>query len=475
MKSKVFRLLQIPLLLALVFGTQIPAQAQDQTPPSGPIYIIQPGDSLSSIAGRFNVSLGDLMSINGISDANNISAGARLVIPGLEGVNGVLSTVIIGYGETLQSVSRRNQIPEPMLRKLNHITSPVEMYAGVSLIVPQREDFTPLSNRISIQPGQSLLESAILENSDPWTVATLNGLPGTWSPLNGEVYYAPGAAAEGAPQPNGMPTAFIDVKVAPLPLIQGDTTVINIQTEPGVSLSGILVDKPLAFLPLDGENRFVALQGVHAMLEPGVYPLVVEATLGNGQKQSFEQMVVIQTGNYPEDPLLVVPPETIDQASSDAELQQIESIIKNITPTRYWQGVFKSPAYFPDCFTSRYGNRRTYQGEGTDLQFTSFHTGLDFCGGEGLPIAAPADGVVIFAGPLTIRGNATLIDHGWGVYSGFWHQSEISVQVGQNIKAGDVIGKVGETGRVTGAHLHWEVWANGVQVNPFRWLEKAFP
>ena len=148
------------------------------------------------------------------------------------------------------------------------------------------------------------------------------------------------------------------------------------------------------------------------------------------------------------------------------------------TPTKYWVGDFISPAIAyaeSTYFTSRYGNRRTYIGEGTGLTITGFHTGLDFGGGDGLPITAPAGGVVVFAGPWTVRGNATIIDHGWGVYSGFWHQSAIQVQVGQKVKLGDVIGLVGGTGRVTGAHLHWELWVNGIQVDPLDWLNQTYP
>lgn len=478
MNRKFFQFIQISLLVGFLFSQAAPGAvfAQEQNPPTGPIYIIQPGDNLSAIAARFNVPLADLMKANNMANANNISAGARLIIPGLEGLTGILTTQVIGYGETLQNVSRRNQIPEHLLRRLNHITSPVEMYAGVSLIVPEREGFTPLSNRVGLEPGQTLLESAILENTDPWTITSMNNLAGTWAPLPGEILYAPGTPVEGAPEPNGMPSAFIDVTVNPLPLIQGDTTVIKATTQPGVVLSGSLVDKPLQFFSAEGDNTFIALQGVHAMLDPGVYPLIIEAAFANGEKQSFEQMVVIETGYYPNDPVLVVPAETIDQNTSDTETGDIIKITANATPTRYWQTGFSSPAYFSDCFTSRYGNRRLYQAkEDSSITFTSFHTGQDFCGGEGLPITAPAPGVVVFAGPLTVRGNATIIDHGWGVYSGFWHQSKINVVVGQTVQTGDVIGEVGGTGRVTGAHLHWEIWVNGIQVNPIRWLERAFP
>jgi murein DD-endopeptidase MepM/ murein hydrolase activator NlpD len=185
-------------------------------------------------------------------------------------------------------------------------------------------------------------------------------------------------------------------------------------------------------------------------------------------------MVLVRSGEYgSEEPY--VPPETIDPAVTGPENQTVLSIVSPATPTAYWKGTFASPAVYPDEFTSLFGTHRIYHGLGTDLVVEGFHTGLDFAGGEGLQIFAPAPGKVVFAAPLTVRGNATIIDHGWGVYSGFWHQSQIFVNVGDLVETGQVIGLVGGTGRATGAHLHWEVWVNVVQVDPLDWLNRAFP
>lgn len=460
------------ILLLLMPSSQV--QAQTSTPPDGPVYIIQAGDSLLSIASRFGVSLDDLMSANNITDPNNISSGAQVLIPGLQGISGVLVTQTIGYGDTLKSLSRQYQINEDYLRKLNHITSPAELYAGVGLILPQQENFTPLSSSIVLTKDESLLEAAVRENSNPWVISQVNGLAGTWDGKPGEVIYNPTGSAPEKTVASGLPSAFLKVNVSPLPMTQGGTSSIVVLTSPGVILGGTLVDKTLHFFAID-DGSFSALQGVHAMLNPGPYPLILEATLPDGTKQRFEQMVIIQSGNYPNDPLLVVDPQTIDPLVTEPELEQLKNLTMPATPTRYWNGQFQSPSYFNDCFTSRYGNRRTYIGSGTENTVDSFHSGLDFCGGVGLPISAPADGIVVFAGPLTVRGNATIIDHGWGVYSGVWHQSEILVQVGQVVKKGDVIGKVGGTGRVTGAHLHWEIWVDGIQVNPMDWLNNTYP
>ena len=83
--------------------------------------------------------------------------------------------------------------------------------------------------------------------------------------------------------------------------------------------------------------------------------------------------------------------------------------------------------------------------------------------------------MVVLTEPLTVRGNATIIDHGWGVYSGFWHQSEILVQVGDVVQAGQLIGQIGGAGLTTGPHLHWELFVGGVQADPLQWTRQSFP
>jgi murein DD-endopeptidase MepM/ murein hydrolase activator NlpD len=123
-------------------------------------------------------------------------------------------------------------------------------------------------------------------------------------------------------------------------------------------------------------------------------------------------------------------------------------------------------------FMSTFGNRRSYNGS----DYTYFHSGLDF--GvylNSLNIYAAEAGVVAYTGNLTVRGNATFIDHGQGIFSGYFHQSEILVNVGDHVEKGQLIGKIGATARVTGPHLHWEMWANGVQVNPVDWVLNIYP
>lgn len=456
------------VLLFIIIFSSIAQPVSAQT--TGPVYIVQPGDTLSYVAARFNVTLDELLAANPGVDPNFLSQGQQIVIPGLEGVTGVLETEVISFGDTLRSLSRRTQVSDEQLKKLNRLVSPTELYVGISLIIPRQEGRNFLSTRMSAVAGETLLELAVKQNSDPWTLASINKTGSTWNTIPNDVLYSPTAGSGG--NATGLPSAFLSAGIQPLPMVQGGTEVIRVQTQNNIPASGSLVDMPLHFFPLNNEQ--VALQGVHALLEPGVYPLKVEATLPDGSNQSFEQMVLVTSGNYYSEELYV-PPETIDQTVTEPENQNILAITNPSTPAKSWNGVFSSPAVYPDEYTSRYGTRRTYYGTGTELTIQGFHTGLDFAGGEGLQIFAPAPGKVVFAAPLTVRGNATIIDHGWGVYSGFWHQSRILVNVGDMVEQGQVIGLVGGTGRVTGAHLHWEVWVNGIQVNPLDWLNQAYP
>ena len=106
------------LLVIMLFTLARPAAAQD----GAPVYIVQPGDTLSSIASRFNISIDALMAANSLTNAN-IFAGQQLVIPGLEGVSGVLDTELINFGDSYRSLMRRTQIAPDLFRKLNRIAN----------------------------------------------------------------------------------------------------------------------------------------------------------------------------------------------------------------------------------------------------------------------------------------------------------------------------------------------------------------
>ena len=100
-----------------------------------------------------------------------------------------------------------------------------------------------------------------------------------------------------------------------------------------------------------------------------------------------------------------------------------------------------------------------------------FHSGIDFNGQLGSDVLAVADGVVTFAGRHSGYGNMVDIDHGNGYMTRYAHNSENLVKPGQRVRSGDVVGKMGRTGRATGVHVHFEVWLNDRAVNPAAYLK----
>lgn len=110
-----------------------------------------------------------------------------------------------------------------------------------------------------------------------------------------------------------------------------------------------------------------------------------------------------------------------------------------------------------------FGSQRVYRGEPA-----SFHSGVDVAPGAGAPVVAPADGVVVLAGPpgFSLEGNLLIIDHGMGLNSAFLHLATQAVTEGQIVRQGQLIGTVGATGRATGPHLHWSMKWHDARIDP---------
>ncbi len=151
-------------------------------------------------------------------------------------MTGILETEIISFGDSLRSLSRRTQVEDEQLKKLNRLVSPTQLYVGISLIVPTQEEKEPLSTRMTASTGESLLELAVRQGSDPWTLASVNKLDGTWTALPGDVLYSPIPGGQG--NATGLPSAFVRASIEPLPLKQGSTEVIRAQSKRGRHLIG---------------------------------------------------------------------------------------------------------------------------------------------------------------------------------------------------------------------------------------------
>ena len=159
-----------------------------------------------------------------------------------------------------------------------------------------------------------------------------------------------------------------------------------------------------------------------------------------------------------------VNPDTKDMQRIDSEQDKIQKAKSSWRDIENVSFNFSRPVTGP--ISSQFGLRRFFNGEPRRP-----HSGLDIAATEGSPVQAPANGKIINTGLYFFNGNTVFVDHGQGLITMYCHLSKIEVEEGQDIKQGDVLGKVGKTGRVTGAHLHWSVILNQVMVDPLLFIE----
>lgn len=432
---------------------------------TGPTYIIQSGDTLNEIAIRFGVTPDEIIEANALANPNALDIGQEILIPGLEGIAGVLTSKIFPFGTSLTSLLRQNKLPLSDMVKLNRLTSPAEVIAGAAFLFPVVDEQNQRVEIQTLQPRSSILEAAIHAGVSPWSLVEDNNLLGSWDVLPGERlftrYFAEGNETE--------PQDSRSISINNLPLIQGETLQISIVTSEPLTASGTFNGQPLHFFS-DGDLRYFSFYGIHALAEPGAYPLEIITTDNAGRTEHFEQLVLLSPGFYGHQTVYVAA-EFLDDDVIVQEDAYVTPILLNTTPDRLWEGQFQYPIDEP-CVNSLFGLRRTYN----DGLLNFYHSGMDFavCA-PNLNIYAPATGKVVLAEELIVRGNAILIDHGWGIVSGYWHLSEFNVSVGDIVQPGDLLGLIGNTGRSAGPHLHFEIIINGIPVNPQTWLDQTFP
>jgi murein DD-endopeptidase MepM/ murein hydrolase activator NlpD len=156
---------------------------------------------------------------------------------------------------------------------------------------------------------------------------------------------------------------------------------------------------------------------------------------------------------------------------AEAERQLVNAVLAGVTEEQLWDGIFGLPLAGDLRTTAPFGQRRSYSGG----PVSSYHSGQDLGADVGVPVYAPMTGTVALAEPLQVRGQVVILDHGLGVFTGFWHLSQIDVTAGQTVAKGELVGQVGNTGLSTGPHLHWEMRVRGVPVDPLQWTQRVFP
>lgn len=241
----------------------------------------------------------------------------------------------------------------------------------------------------------------------------------------------------------------------------GELVVVTIKTtQPQPSISGTAFGHALVPYRLD-DRTWQALVGIDLDVQPGVYRVVVTAGSATASTPLHVVNKVFPTRRLTVDPAFVNPPEEA-QAQIAADAAALEAIWAKPAATRLWTTFVRA---VNEPANSAFGTRSVFNG-----QHRSPHAGADFPSPAGTPVHAPAAGKVVLARSLYYTGNTVIIDHGLGLFSMLCHFSEIDAHEGDQVTPGQVVGKVGATGRVTGPHLHWSVRLNAARVDPMSLL-----
>lgn len=228
------------------------------------------------------------------------------------------------------------------------------------------------------------------------------------------------------------------------------------------ALSGWAEGEPLHFRRT-ARDRFTAL--IPAAIEGPDSLTVSLALAGPGrERDSGDIALAVADGTYPRERLRVAPqyatPDSAAQQRIDDEIAQAHALGRAAHETpRLWHAPFRAPR--PGRITSRFGTARVFNGE-----VQSRHLGTDYAGTVGAPVRAANAGVVALVATFYLAGNVIYLDHGEGLVTGYFHLSRALVAPGDTVRRGQIIGRVGRTGRVTGPHLHWIARYGEVTVDP---------
>ncbi len=434
-------------------------------------YVIEEGDFLSVVSMMFNTTVDDILAINNIPDVNAISIGTRIKIPTLAGVSGTIATRYINIGDTLDTLSILSGMDAAKLGEINTLVSPTELYIGSLLTTIQNDKADTMTAVSNFDAGDSLLMKSAGLGMNPMTLQKLNRAEGAWDFADSQVLFARSGENVNNFEAHSV-SAFVNaIEIKQLPVTQGETHVIHVSGTDLESLSGVVGAYPLVFYRDGASNDWYAMLGIDAMETVGLSRISVTGRNLAGEHFELNQPLIIAAGIFTNEVVEGVDSSTLEESNQALDTQTMKSLTQTASE-RHWGTMMSYPVDEP-YIVSGFGNRRTYN----NGVFSNYHSGIDFgvYTADNINIYAAADGTVLFADLLPIHGNYTVIDHGWGVYTSYSHQSQLLVTPGQEVKRGDLIGLIGNTGRSVGPHLHWEVIIHSVYVNPLTWLNTQFP
>lgn len=253
-------------------------------------------------------------------------------------------------------------------------------------------------------------------------------------------------AAFAAPQESRVPGG-----IALLPLPAG---------LPG-SVAARFGDNPV-FIERDASGRRQLVVGIPLATVPGETSVSLVDTATAATLPAIPFSVAAKT--YPEQRITLPTDKHVHPGPEELARYEREAKEQQAVYRRFSGEAGPWPAFVPPTRgepTPSFGRRRFFNGEERQP-----HLGMDIAAPEGQDVLAPAAGVVVRTGDYFFNGRTVMIDHGQGLVSMLCHLSEIAVIAGDRLRAGDLIGRVGRTGRATGPHLHWTVSLNDARIDP---------
>jgi len=471
--------------------------AQDDNVPSGlTIHVVQRGENLFRIALNYGMTTEELAELNGILDPSNLAIGQRLLVPNLEIVEEPVIHVVQA-GETLAVIAEFYGVAIEVIVANNELASADRIFTGQELLISGElpepvvidetieptavaPDLSPNTTTIDVAndgfivhvvaSGDTLFQIATRYGLTTADVASANNISDPTSIFAGQRIVIPLGEII-APIDLDLPAPLTNLIARPLVFIEGETFTLTITTSEAVTMTAQFLDRSFTVLSDATGLEHVILGGIPVFTVGGVYDFTLNITGTNGVVIPYTFAVQVLDGGYGTQNLTISGEleELLAPAVEEFEINLLTTLASNVTEERYWGELLSIPA--AAAMNAPYGTRRSYNGGAVDR----YHNGADFATPPNTPIYASAAGRVVMADLLNIRGNAVAIDHGWGVFTTYSHLSEILVTPGMIVQEGQIIGQSGSTGRVTGAHLHWEVWVGGVAVNPLTWVQYSFP
>jgi murein DD-endopeptidase MepM/ murein hydrolase activator NlpD len=250
------------------------------------------------------------------------------------------------------------------------------------------------------------------------------------------------------------------VVISPKKFGPGDLVTVTVTGASG-TVAGEFRGKQLHFVKGMAGQR--AIVGIDLYVEPGVYPLAVKTG-----ERDLSRSITVSKKKYPLQRLTLDEDKVILSPENEARVEREQKRTAALWPVeslRLWKGRFADPLPGLPLGTP-FGVRRIIN----NIPKNS-HSGADVTADEGEPVKAPNDGVAVMVEEQFFAGKCVYIDHGDGIYTMFFHLSETKVKAGQAVMKGDVIGLVGATGRVSGAHLHWGARVQGARVDPLQLIK----